>query len=113
MRSSDSPKVLSPGDAAVIIPFPEPGEWLEVGQSRDLGAFERGVCSGNLFKTADNQLYVFLRVMGKPDHVVKAYMPLIVPDAGESTLHIHWEETLVRLWQDSRPAIDADWLPRA
>lgn len=102
-----------PGYATLVIPFPSQGPWLNEGASYDLGRFENGLCSGNLYKTADNQLYVFAEVMTWRDACIKAYIPLRVPAEGEdaSILRIRWEDTGVRLQQDAYPPIHAAWQP--
>ena len=102
-----------PGYEAVPIPFPTPGSWIEEGQSLDLGEFRQGYCLGHLYKTADNQLHVFLEVATWKGVCVKADMPLSVPAASGdvSILHIRWRDRGVRLQQDAGPAIDANWQP--
>ena len=109
MNTTSSFKPL-PGSASLIIPFPEPGDWMEKGRSLDLGRFQADLCSGNLFKTIENKLYVYLRVVTWPG-LVKAHMPLRVPAEGAdaSTLHIQWAGKQVRLQQDDHPPIYADW----
>jgi len=96
-----------PGDIAVPIQFPERGEWMNRGESLDLGPFNQGPCSGYLYKTSENRLYVSFRIMMCGD--VKADMPLHFPDGGQSILYIHWEEAGVRLRQDDREPIDVSW----
>lgn len=103
-----------PSAVYVPIPFPESGNWLNEGNSKDLGEFRQGLCSGSFFKTADNQLYVFLEMMTWPDVCIKAYIPLRVPSEDEdaSTLHIRWGDTGAHLQQDAYPSIHATWQPR-
>jgi len=100
-----------PGTVYVTIPFPEPGEWQYEGQSLDLGPFRQGMCAGNLYKTADNCLHVFVVVETWTSLCVKARIPLRVPaeDEGASTLRIHWRDTGVVLQQDTYPSIHVDW----
>jgi hypothetical protein len=102
-----------PGHTTLVIPFPPAGPWQTEGQSRDIGAFKSGLCSGNLFKTADNCLYIFLEVLTWKNRFIKTYIPLRLPDEGESMLHIHWREAGVRLQQDAHPAIEVDWQRRS
>lgn len=97
-----------PGEAFIQIPFPESGPWLEEGQSLNLGPFGWGQCSGNLFKTADNRLYVYISIVTWPGEYV-ADMPLHVATEGPSTLHIRWADKRVTLRQSSHPPVDATW----
>ncbi len=102
-----------PGYVYIEIPFPPPGSWMDEGQKLDLGRFEQGLCSGNLFKTINNKLYVFAEFQTWGGRFIKADMPLHVPaeDGVASILHIRWADTGVRLQQDARQPIDVAWQP--
>ena len=109
MTDSTIPTSAVPGYSAVVIPFPAKGPWIDEGQSLDLGNFKSGMCSGRLYKTAENELHVYIEVMTWGDRFIKEYMPLYVPDEGESTLYIRWREEGVVLRQDDREPIDSAW----
>jgi len=83
------------GRESVPIPFPDQGPWMSEGQSRDLGAFRQGMCSGNLFKQADNHLYVSLHIMTCGD-IEPIRIPLGDREYGPHILDICWEEAQVR-----------------
>lgn len=102
-----------PGSATIPIPFPSCGPWADEGQSLQLGRFRQGFCSGNFYKTADNQLYLFLEIATWGGKCIKSYIPLRVPegDEGASILHIHWADIGVRLQQDAYPPTHEDWQP--
>lgn len=101
-----------PSQAIVEIPFPEKGDWTKEGNSLDLGPFHSSYCRGNLYKTADNKLYVYIEIDGGWPEVTPAYLPLNVPETGLSYLRIRWAEEGVSLRQDSFPAISTPWKKR-
>ena len=111
MSSHQHSAASVPGHEHILIRFPEAGTWQELGQWRDLGPCNGNYCTGNLSKTADNQLYLYLKITSWPGLCIKEFMPFHLPDEGKSTLYIRWEETGVHLRLDNHPAIEAAWKP--
>lgn len=98
----------TPGHEVLELPFPEGKDWLVSGQPRDLGPFHEGMCSGHLYKTPDDTLYLNMHIMTWPEDVTH-HLPLYVPIQRPSILDIRWGEEGVTLQQDDQPAIAIPW----
>lgn len=111
MANQIPPPTSFDGSALIKMPLSEDRSWLKEGKIRDFGVQKDGLCSCNLYKTRDNRLYVFLRVITWGDRFIKEHIRWYAPPEGAdvSILHIRWRDKGVNLRQDNHPSIEVGW----